>query len=74
MRRDDTVEKKNKVKDGYLSIKMQTVRIMETEKMKDFVKPGGTYEDYLWKMHFHIVAHDVRLFGKESSLIKRTTW
>jgi len=31
--------------------------------MKDFIKPGGTYEKYLWMMYFH-VTH-VKLLGTE---------
>jgi hypothetical protein len=34
---------------------------MLTEAMSDFMKPGGTYKIYLWKMFCH--ATHVKLFG-----------
>ena len=40
--------------------------------MKDFVKHGGTYEDYLWKMYYH-VAH-VKLLGNRELVDKLYEW
>jgi hypothetical protein len=39
------------------------LRIMLSKETKEFVKPGGTYETYLWKM-FHRATH-VKLLGSK---------
>ena len=57
-------EMKKKLKGGYPKVKKQKTRIKVSELMKDFVKPGGTYEKYLWTMYYH-VTH-VKLLGTES--------
>ncbi len=54
-------EEKEELKDGPPSIKMIKVRAKLAEKMKDFMKPGGTYEEFMWKMYYH-AAH-ARLLG-----------
>ena len=56
-----TDEQKGKLKGGSPKIKKVKLRIMLREEMKEFIKPGGTYETYLWKM-FHHATH-VKLLG-----------
>ena len=52
-------EKKTKLKRGTPKVKQVQLRVMLSETMSDFMKPGGTYKTYLWKMFFH--ATHVRL-------------
>ena len=54
---------KSKLKGGPPRVRTVRLRIMITESMKDFMKQGGTYETYLWKMYHHI-AH-VKLLGSK---------
>ena len=53
--------KKIKLKRGTPKVKQVRLRIMLSEAMSDFMKPGGTYGTYLWKMFFH--ATHTRLLG-----------
>jgi hypothetical protein len=54
-------EKKSKLKRGTPKVKQVRLRIMLTEMMSDFMKPGGTYETYSWKMFCH--GTHVKLLG-----------
>ncbi len=56
-----TDEQRGKLKGGSPKVKQVKLRIMLREEMKEFIKPGGTYETYLWKM-FHHATH-VKLLG-----------
>jgi hypothetical protein len=49
-----TEEKRNSLKGGRPRVKSVKLRIMLTEKMTDFVKPGGTYKSFLWKTCNHV--------------------
>ena len=40
-------DKKKWLKGGYPKVKKQKVRVKVSEKTKDFMKPGGTYEQFL---------------------------
>jgi hypothetical protein len=56
-----TDEQRGKLKAVCPKVKQVKLRIMLREEMKEFVKPGGTYETYSWKM-FHHATH-VKLLG-----------
>ena len=54
---------KSKLKGGSPRVKKVRLRIMLTESMNEFMKYGGTYETYMWKMYNHI-AH-VKVLGSK---------
>jgi hypothetical protein len=54
-------ERKSKLKCGIPRVKQVRLQIMLTETMSNFMKPGGTYKTYLWKMFYH--ATHVKLLG-----------
>ena len=54
---------KSKLKGGSPRVKKVRLRIMLTESMNEFMKNGGTYENYMWKMYNHI-AH-VKILGSK---------
>ncbi len=54
-------ERKSKLKRGTPRVKQVRLQIMLTEMMSNFMKPGGTYKTYLWKMLFH--STHVKLLG-----------
>ncbi len=47
---------KSKLKGGPPRVRTMQLHIMITESMNDFMKHGGTYNTYLWKIYHHI-AH-----------------
>ena len=55
--------KKSKLKGGTPQVKLMKLRIMLSESMEEFMKHGGTYETYMWKMYSHI-AH-VKVLGSK---------
>ena len=58
-----TDEQRGKLKGGCPKVKQVKLRIMLSKEIKEFVKHGGTYETYLWKM-FHHATH-VKLLGSK---------
>ncbi len=61
-----TDEQRGKLEGSCPKVKQVKLQIMLSEEMKEFVKPGGTYEMYLWKM-FHHATH-VKLIGSKFSV------
>ena len=56
-------EKKQSLKGGTPKVRQVKLRIMMTEAINEFIKPGGTYEKYLWKMFQHQMH--VKLLGSK---------
>ena len=56
-------EKKQSLKGGTPKVRQVKLRIMMTEPLNEFIKIGGTYEKYLWKMFQHQVH--VKLLGSK---------
>ena len=56
-------DKRQNLKGGTPKVRQVKLRIMMTEAINESIKPGGTYEKYLWKMFQHQMH--VKLLGSK---------